>query len=116
MISMDGGRFVKLSEGGPTVPKPKRKPHVVKSQVAARLKALRHAYGWRQNRIAAQVGISAPSWNKYELGNEMISIYHAALVECKTGATLDWIYLGRIETMPPRLLERLNGVNGNDSD
>lgn len=93
----------------------RRKPYVVPAKVGQRLKQLRLAYGWRQKRMAKHTGISPPSWSKYESGQELMSVYHAAVIECRTGATLDWIYVGKVDAMPVGLLNRINQVGEADN-
>ena len=75
--------------------------------VGKRLQQLRHALGHRQTTIAYNTGISPPSWNKYERGAEVISVYHALEVARVTGATLDWIYSGRESDLSPQLARLL---------
>lgn len=89
---------------------------IMPAAIGRRLKQLRQAYGWRQVHISERTGISAPSWNKYETGRSRISVEHASLVVCETGATLDWIYLGAKVALPPPLLKRLNELKNNCGD
>ena len=62
-----------------------------------------------QNMHAAadRKGISQPALNNYLKGLRRPEIDVAINIHAKTGATLDWIYLGDRSGLPSRLLESL---------
>ncbi|MDC9825650.1 helix-turn-helix transcriptional regulator [Devosia sp. ZB163] len=75
--------------------------------IAKRLIALREALGKNQSAFAALIEVSQPAMNNYEKGHRRPDIDVAIRIQVRTGATLDWIYLGRRDGLPTRLLELL---------
>ncbi len=57
--------------------------------------------------FAALVGISQPALNNYLKGLRRPDLDVAIAIQSKTGATLDWLYLGARSGLPARLLELL---------
>lgn len=53
------------------------------------------------------VGISQPALNNYLKGLRRPDLDVAIAIQSKTGATLDWLYLGARSGLPARLLEAL---------
>ena len=60
-----------------------------------------------QASFATLVGISQPALNNYLKWLRRPEIDVAINIHAKTGATLDWIYLGDRSGLPSRLLESL---------
>lgn len=82
-----------------------------------RLQQLRRVNNWRQADVCRLTGISAPSWTKYERGDELIPVHHAITLAIITDSGLDWIYIGRTCDLAAglrRRIERLGAVNGDD--
>lgn len=79
--------------------------------VARRLRILRHhvvgSEHGSQARFAAQVGIEYRSWNNYESGWPLPRDAAIRLAKSINGLTLDWIYLGRDNTLPMSLYRDL---------
>lgn len=75
--------------------------------IARRLAALVEALGHNQTSFANLIGISQPALNNYLKAIRRPDIDVAISIQIKTGATLDWIYLGDRSGLPGRLLERL---------
>lgn len=57
--------------------------------------------------FATLVGISQPALNNYLKGLRRPDLDVAIAIQGKTGATLDWLYLGLRSGLPARLLELL---------
>ncbi|MNE57705.1 helix-turn-helix protein [compost metagenome] len=72
-----------------------------------RLDALMKALGKKQVDFAALIGISQPALNNYLKGLRRPDIDVAIAIQSKTGATLDWIYLGDRSGLPLRLASEL---------
>lgn len=77
------------------------------SDIALRLTALMRALKLNQTGFAALVSISQPALNNYLKGLRRPDIDVAISIQMKTGATLDWLYLGDRSGLPARLLEIL---------
>lgn len=77
------------------------------ADIARRLDALVNALGYNQTGFAAMVGISQPALNNYLKGIRRPDIDVAIQIQMRTGATLDWLYLGDRSGLPARLLALL---------
>ncbi len=60
-----------------------------------------------QTSFAALVGISQPGLNNYLKGLRRPEIDAAISISARTGATLDWLYLGYRSGLPGKLLALL---------
>jgi transcriptional regulator with XRE-family HTH domain len=72
--------------------------------IARRLAALIEALGHNQTSFANLVGISQPALNNYLKAIRRPDIDVAIAIQMRTGATLDWLYLGDRSGLPSRLL------------
>ena len=93
----------------------KADPHELDSaSIARRLRILRqHSQGGEQGsqaRFAAQIGVEYRRWNNYERGHPLSRDMAVLLVRKVLGLTLDWIYLGREDTLPVRLQRELEAA------
>ena len=86
-----------------------------KEDIARRLVALREALGHNQSSFAALVEISQPAMNNYEKGHRRPDLDQMIKVQMRTGATLDWIYLGKRDGLPAHLLEKLRPLRQSDA-
>jgi transcriptional regulator with XRE-family HTH domain len=77
------------------------------ADIARRLAALVQALDHNQTSFAQLVGISQPALNNYLKGIRRPDIDVAIAIQMRTGATLDWLYLGDRAGLPSRLLELL---------
>lgn len=75
--------------------------------IARRLIALRDALGKNQSAFAALIEVSQPAMNNYEKGHRRPDLDVGYRIQMRTGATLDWIYLGKRDGLPRQLLELL---------
>jgi transcriptional regulator with XRE-family HTH domain len=75
--------------------------------IARRIAALVQALDYNQTGFAQLIGISQPALNNYLKAIRRPDIDVAIAIQIKTGATLDWLYLGDRSGLPGRLLERL---------
>lgn len=86
------------------------------SQVAERLRLLRRAVsGDSQTAFAAKIGIEARRWNNFERGSPLSKEVAILLARKIPGVSLDWLYLGRLETLPFALQAELEAVEKSTS-
>lgn len=83
-----------------------------KEEVGARLRGLREALGQSAKDFATSLGVAQNTWSQWETGKRMADLIAMSRVWEMTGATLDYIYLGRTDTLPLDLAQRLRaGMN-----
>jgi len=75
--------------------------------IARRLEALMTALELNQVGFARLIGVSQPALNNYLKGLRRPDADVMINMTIKTGATLDWLYLGDRSGLPARLLEKL---------
>lgn len=75
--------------------------------VAMRLTALMTALKLNQSSFARLIGISPPAFNNYLATARRPDIEVAIQIQAKTGATLDWLYLGERAGLPSALAQKL---------
>lgn len=80
--------------------------------IARRLVALRSALGLNQAAFAALIEITQPAMSNYEAAIRRPDIDVAIKIQTRTGATLDWLYLGDRNGLPQRLLAALPDLSG----
>lgn len=73
------------------------------ADIAKRLGALMKALDMKQVEFANLIGISQPALNNYLKALRRPDIDVAIAIQSRTGATLDWIYLGDRSGLPVRL-------------
>lgn len=84
------------------------------ADIGRRLIALRQALGFNQSAFAQLVEISQPAINNYERAIRRPEIDVAIKIQMRTGATLDWIYLGDRSGLPGRLLAVLPDLDSGE--
>lgn len=83
------------------------------ADIGKRLAALMEALDFdNQAEFARHIGISQPGLNNYLKGFRRPELNVAMQIQAKTGATLDWIYLGERSGLPSRLLALLPDMGG----
>jgi len=82
------------------------------TDIAMRLTALMAALERNQASFASLIGVSQPALNNYLKALRRPEIDVAINIHAKTGATLDWIYLGDRSGLPSRLMESLPDLDG----
>ncbi|WP_153214461.1 helix-turn-helix transcriptional regulator [Tritonibacter litoralis] len=80
------------------------------AEIANRLRLLREHYNLPSKNFAEQAQVSAKSYSQWESGDFRISLDGALAICARFGVTLDFIYLGRIDTLPYSLALRLTDV------
>jgi Predicted transcriptional regulators len=75
--------------------------------IGKRIVALREALGYNQAQFAELVGLTQPAMSNYEKGFRRPDIDSAIKIQLRTGATLDWLYMGKRDGLPAHLLEKL---------
>ncbi len=68
--------------------------------IANRLRLIRDYYQLSSKDFAQQADVSIKSYSQWESGDFRISIDGALSIGARFGITLDYIYLGRIDTLP----------------
>lgn len=77
------------------------------ADIAKRLDALMTVMNLKQVGFAQLIGISQPALNNYLKGLRRPDLDVAIAIQTRTGATLDWIYLGDRSGLPLRLAAEL---------
>jgi DNA-binding XRE family transcriptional regulator len=77
------------------------------ADIGRRIEMLMEALGLNQAAFAKRVGMSPPTVANYLAGFRRPEIDKAMQIASKTGATLDWIYLGVRSGLPMHLVEKL---------
>jgi transcriptional regulator with XRE-family HTH domain len=78
------------------------------ADIGMRLQALMNALEFKkQSTFAHLIEVTQPALNNYLQGVRRPDLDVAMRIQAKTGATLDWIYLGDRSGLPSRLLEKL---------
>jgi transcriptional regulator with XRE-family HTH domain len=81
------------------------RPH---KEIANRLRAFRETLGLNQKDFAQKHNFSPSQYANWETGERRIPVESAALLEDRYGLTLDFIYLGRLRTLPHSLANDLS--------
>jgi transcriptional regulator with XRE-family HTH domain len=77
------------------VPDPSDEILRVRRQVGQRIRGLREARGWSQERLAEAAGLSRHTMYRAELGTHATSIDTAASVAAALGVPLWWLFTDR---------------------
>ena len=78
------------------------------SEIANRLRAVREVYGMSSKEFADQAGVPPKSYSQWESGDFRISIDGAIRLQARYGTSLDFIYLGSIDTLPNKIATALS--------
>lgn len=73
------------------------------SDIAHRLRAVRAFYEMSSIDFARQADVNHKSYSQWESGDHRISIDGAILLRDRYGISLDFIYLGSIDTLPAKI-------------
>ena len=79
-------------------------------RIGMRLRMLRLAVGKSKKEMAEALDMPIAYWGRFEAGQRVITHQFAARIYAHFGATLDYIYLGRENTLPLELAARLHEV------
>lgn len=90
-------------------------------EIGDRLRAFRGTLGINQKDFAKKHNFSPTQYTNWETGERRIPPEKAMVLEERYGLTLDFIYIGRLRTLPHNLAEALYdnpsvNLNKNDSD
>jgi transcriptional regulator with XRE-family HTH domain len=80
-------------------------------EIGERLRKLRALTGLSQLEFAKKHGFGSTQYTNWEVGTRRITIDSAARLKERYGATLDYIYLGRIETLSQNLASSLEDIS-----
>ncbi|WP_191090161.1 helix-turn-helix domain-containing protein [Histidinibacterium aquaticum] len=78
--------------------------------IGERLVLLRTAFGLRSSEVADLLGVDRAYYNRFEHGKRMVSDSVAVLLVDRFGVTLDWLILGRSNTLTVDLAEKLRAA------
>lgn len=101
-------------------PVPKTSDHRVPPHLAAemrpekigyRLRLLREALGYKPSEIADQLGIERTYWSRFEGGKRPLTEAVAVLLVDRFSVTLDFLMLGRWDSLPFDLASRMREVD-----
>ena len=84
--------------------------------IGYRLSLLRRALKLERHEIADQLGIERTYWSRFENGKRPVSDSVAALLVARYGASLDFLILGRWNSLPLELAERMREVERSGKD
>jgi transcriptional regulator with XRE-family HTH domain len=73
------------------------------SEIAHRLRAVRSFYGLSSIEYAQQADVNPKSYSQWESGDHRISVDGAIRLRERYGISLDFIYLGSIDTLPAKI-------------
>lgn len=79
-------------------------------KIGRRLTLLRLALGMEKSEIADALGIERTYWSRFENGKRALSDTTAALLCDRFNVTLDFLILGRWNTLPFELATRMRSV------
>ncbi|MDF2232565.1 helix-turn-helix transcriptional regulator [Albimonas sp. CAU 1670] len=75
--------------------------------IGARLRAARLALGLKSSEIADRVGIERTYWSRCEGGKRRLSLDIAILLCDVFPLTLDYLFLGKIQSLPESLANKI---------
>lgn len=76
--------------------------------VGQRLELLRVSKGFTEQKVFADlIGVKPARYNHWERGRQIIPVEYATKICGMTGATLDYLYLGKASALPGHLLSEL---------
>lgn len=79
-------------------------------RIGQRLRLLRLALGLSPSEMADTLDIERTYWSRFEGGKRPITEGVAALLVVRFGVTLDWLILGRWDSLPFALAEKMRSV------
>lgn len=85
-------------------------------RIGHRLKLLRLALGLGKAEIADLLDIERTYWSRFEGGKRSISDSVAVLLVERFGVTLDFLILGRWETLPLQLAEKMRALEAKNTE
>ena len=89
-----------------------RGPEIMSPEaIGRRLTLIREAHGLKKAEIADLLGIERTYWSRFELGKRPIPYDLAYRLVERFNVTLDFVILGRIETLPVHLAERIREID-----
>lgn len=84
-------------------------------QAGRRLRAVREALGWGQERFADEIGVTRTALANWEGGTRLPDVLAMVRLFRKLGVTLEWIYAGEVRhleyDLAQQLIERAAALN-----
>jgi transcriptional regulator with XRE-family HTH domain len=78
------------------------------ADISNRLRAVRKYYDLNSKDFAEQAGVPPKSYSQWESGQFRVSIDGALKIQSRYGISLDFIYTGRLDTLPNRIATALS--------
>ena len=72
-------------------------------RIAERLEWLRNHYKMSQTQFAESIGASKTQYNNWKQARQRLSLDSALRINQSYGTSLDFLFLGRLETLPDHL-------------
>lgn len=89
------------------------------ADISNRLRAVRSYYDLNSKEFAEQAGVPPKSYSQWESGQFRVSIDGALKIQARYGISLDFIYTGRLDTLPNKIAAALSSsplvINSNAS-
>lgn len=82
-------------------------PEMHPEQMGNRLRAMREALGLKKSEVADAIEIERTYWSRFEGGQRPLSFEVAARLCSRYGVTMDYLILGRLNTLPLDLAEKI---------
>lgn len=79
-------------------------------RIGARMRLIREAYGLKPAEVADMLGIERTYWSRFEGGRRPINDEVAYLLVDRFGVTLDFLMLGRWDTLRLDVAEKLRAA------
>jgi transcriptional regulator with XRE-family HTH domain len=98
------------AETGPRIPR-----EMYPDRIGARMRLIREAYGLKPAEIADMLGIERTYWSRFEGGRRPINDEVAYLLVDRFKVTLDFLILGRWETLRLDVAEKLREAERSSS-
>ena len=85
-------------------------PQASRTEIAARLRVTRQAFGMGQYDFADRAGIAGNTYNQYEQAKKRPTIENALALCRAYGLTLDWVYAGDPSGLPYKVADAIKSI------
>jgi transcriptional regulator with XRE-family HTH domain len=79
----------------------------IKKETGERLRLAREALGIQAKDLAELVSVAGNTWSSWESGTNLLDPYKAVQLFHTHGISLDWLYCGRLGSLPEDLAEKI---------
>lgn len=85
----------------------KERPSEIVTQAGRRLRAVREALGWQQERFAEEIGVTRTALANWEGGTRLPDVLAMVRLFRRFGVPLEWIYAGEVRHVEYDLAQAL---------